>query len=80
MFRKTFSIPERNFVCRNKFIVSKLKEENVVKPPRKPIKINWRKIGIESSRCSLRENRIPMMQDPITFTARVPCGKWIPKT
>ena len=61
-----------NFACKNKVIVSRLKEENVVKPPRKPIKINCRKIGIESRQCSLIENKIPIMQDPITFTARVP--------
>lgn len=74
-FKNTLSIAEMNLACRNKFKVSKLKEEKVVKPPKKPMNTSCLKTGIVLSLDSKIPNKIPIMNDPITFTASVPCGK-----
>lgn len=55
-------------------IVSSVKEENVVKPPNKPVK---RKIRVltEKFKCSARLQLKPIRKEPIILTESIPTGK-----
>ena len=59
----------------------RLSVENVVKPPRNPVmkKCRWvaSLYNLPSGPVSVAKN--PMMKQPITFTAKVPHGKFSPK-
>lgn len=55
-------------------MVSSVKEENVVKPPNKPVKRNIR-VLTEKFKCSARLQLKPMRKEPITLTESIPIGK-----
>ena len=60
---------------RNKFSDSKLKAENVVKPPRKPTTTKSLAFSEISPEIIKRPASKPIMKHPITLTVNVPSGK-----
>ena len=62
--------------------MSRLKEENVVKPPHNPIMRNWvakiREEGGTGPSGFVKAAKTPMTKEPITLIARMPQGKVSP--
>jgi hypothetical protein len=67
---KTFTDSVKYSLAKNNFHVSKLKVEKVVNAPRMPVAMN-RNIGFWFDGFIKNVNRMPMIKEPNTLTARV---------
>lgn len=77
-FKKIFKTPFKTNPLLNKLNVSKENEEKVVKAPRKPVIKNNLKLVLSVKICINNTAHIPIIKEPITFTNRVPYGKFLP--